>query len=366
MKSSNVKSTLRNHYLVSNIQHPASTDRPFIIPIFLPHAGCPHQCIFCNQHSITGIKKRNLTIHYLRSQIEAFLKKNSRQRHPVQIAFYGGNFLGMNPQSVRSLLVEAANFVEQGVVDSIRFSTRPDTIDRKRIDMIQDFPVSTVELGAQSLDDRVLALSCRGHKAVDTEKAVYLLKNHNYKIGIQIMIGLPGDDEEKLMNTAERVAHLKPNFVRIYPTVVLAGSPLAEWYHKGKYVPASLEKCVSLAKQLYLLFKKNDIHVIRMGLQASEDFNEGSSILAGPYHPAFGHLVYSEIFFDKTVSALKSEGIREGHINIRIHPRNISKLRGLKNENIRKLGARFHLEVIDIIPDTTVAEDALILKMMKY
>jgi histone acetyltransferase (RNA polymerase elongator complex component) len=294
-------------------------------------------------------------------QIEAFLKNNRRQRRPVQIAFYGGNFLGMNPQKIRSLLAEAASFVEQGVVDSIRFSTRPDTIDYKRIDIIQDFPVSTVELGAQSLDDRVLALSCRGHKAVDTEKAVDLLKNHHYEIGIQIMIGLPGDDEEKLLNTAQRVAHLHPDFIRIYPTIVLAGSPLAKWYHTGKYMPAPLEKCVTLAKQLYLLFKKNDIRVIRMGLQASEDFVEGASILAGPYHPAFGHLVHSEIFFDKTVSALKSKGIHEGRIVIRIHPRNISKLRGLKNENIRKLGARFHLKVIDIIPDTNVAEDALIL-----
>ncbi len=335
--------------------------RPLIIPIFLPHAGCPHQCIFCNQHSITGIKKRNPTTHNLRSQIEAFLKNNSRQRRPIQIAFYGGNFLGMHADDIYSLLAEAAKFVELGVVDGIRFSTRPDTIDRKRLEMIQNFPVCTVELGAQSLDDQVLAISCRGHKAVDTEKAVYLLKNHNYEIGIQIMIGLPGDDEKKLMNTAQRVAHLKPDFVRIYPTVVLAGSPLAKWYQTGKYVPAALEECVTLVKQLYLLFKKNGIRVIRMGLQASEDLVEGSSILAGPYHPAFGHLVHSAIFFDKTVSALKSTEINESHIIIRIHPSNISKLRGLKNENIRKLGARFHLKSIDIIPDSTVAEDRLIL-----
>jgi histone acetyltransferase (RNA polymerase elongator complex component) len=339
--------------------------RPFIIPIFLPHAGCPHQCIFCNQHAITGIKKRNFTTHNLCPQVEAFLKNNSKQRRPVQIAFYGGNFLGMNAKNVRSLLAEAARFVEQGVVDSIRFSTRPDTINPKSIDMIKVFPVSTVELGAQSLDDQVLAISRRGHKAMDTEKAVHFLKNHSYEIGIQIMVGLPGDDQEKLMNTAQRVAKLKPDVVRIYPTVVLAGSPLAKWYHTGKYEPLSLEEGVTLVKQLFLLFIKKNIRVIRMGLQASEEFIEDSSILAGPYHPAFGHLVHSEIFLDHAISALESTEIHDKRIIIRVHPKNISKMRGLKNENIRKLEARFQVKSVDIIPDASIAEDRLVLKNNK-
>jgi histone acetyltransferase (RNA polymerase elongator complex component) len=260
------------------------------------------------------------------------------------------------------LLAEAARFVEHGVVDSIRFSTRPDTIDSKSLDMIKDFPVSTIELGAQSLDDQVLAISRRGHTAMDTERAVHLLKNHRYEIGIQIMVGLPGDDHKKLMSTAQRIAELKPDVVRIYPTIVLAGSPLAKWYHTGKYAPLALGECVTWVKQIYLLFKKKNIRVIRMGLQASDDFIEDSSILAGPYHPAFGHLVHSEIFLDIAISATESTEIHDNGIIIRVHPKNISKMRGLKNENISKLQMRFHVESIDIIPDATIAEDRLVIK----
>ena len=339
--------------------------RPLIIPVFLPHAGCPHQCIFCNQHAITGITKTKFTAHNLRSQIAAFLDHHRKPRRPVQIAFYGGNFLGMNAKNVRLLLAEAARFVENGVADSIRFSTRPDTIDPKRLDMIKDFPISTIELGAQSLDDQVLAISRRGHTAMDTKKAVYLLKDHGYKIGIQIMVGLPEDDREKLMNTARRVAELKPDVVRIYPTVVLTGSPLAKWYHTGRYEPLSLKEGVTLVKQLYLLFKKNNICVIRMGLQASKEFIDDSSILAGPYHPAFGHLVHSEIFLDHAISVLESAQIHDNGIIIRVHPKNLSKMRGLKNENIRILQTQFGFESVDIIPDATIVEDGLVIKKNK-
>jgi histone acetyltransferase (RNA polymerase elongator complex component) len=339
--------------------------RPLIIPVFLPHAGCPHQCIFCNQHAITGITKTKSTTHNLCSQIEAFLDHHRKPRRPVQIAFYGGNFLGVNAKNVRSLLAEAARFVEDGVADSIRFSTRPDTIDPKRLDMIKDFPISTIELGAQSLDDQVLAISRRGHTAMDTEKAAHLLKDHGYEIGIQIMVGLPEDDGDKLMKTARRVAELKPDVVRIYPTVVLTGSPLAKWYHTGRYEPLSLEDGVALVKQLYLLFKKKNIRVIRMGLQASKEFIDDSSILAGPYHPAFGHLVHSEMFFDHAISAIESTEIRSKDIIIHIHPKNISKMRGLKNENIRKLQKQFRFTSIGVIPDATIAEDGLVIKNNK-
>jgi len=299
------------------------------------------------------------------SQIETFLKNNSAQRHPVQIAFYGGNFLGINEKYIRSLLLEAARFVKDGIVDSIRFSTRPDTINSKHLDIIKDFPVSTVEIGAQSLNDQVLARSRRGHTATDTENAVHLLNDHGYEVGIQIMVGLPGDDPEKLMNTAQRVVELKPDIVRIYPTVVLAGSPLARWYHAGRYEPLSLREGVSLVKHLYLLFRKKNIRVIRMGLQASADFIEDSSILAGPYHPAFGHLVHSEIFFDRAISAMEPTEIYDNNIIIHVHPKNVSKMRGLKNENIRKLQKRFRIKSVDIIPDAMVAEDGLVVKNQK-
>jgi histone acetyltransferase (RNA polymerase elongator complex component) len=265
----------------------------------------------------------------------------------------------MDADDIASLLFEATRFVEQGRVDGIRFSTRPDTIDRRRLDIIRGFPVTTVELGVQSMDDEVLALSKRGHARLDTQKAVRRLKDRNYGIGVQVMVGLPGDTPEKALNTGRQIVDLAPDFVRIYPTVVLAGSPLARWYRTGRYVPLSLEACVPLVKHLYLLFRKNTIRVIRMGLQASQDLTEGSTVVAGPYHPAFGHLVHSEIFYDSAVSAIKRQTVRGNHMVIRVHPNNISRVRGLRNGNIRRFKHYFHLTSVDVIPDSTLADNEL-------
>jgi len=342
---------------------PASGNRPFIIPIFLTHAGCPHRCVFCNQAPITGIKQNGITPQNLRTRITEFLKYKDKKRKPIQIAFFGGNFLGIKISEIKSLLAEAAEFVNQGFVDSIRFSTRPDTIDPGRLSLIQNFPVSTIELGVQSMDDRVLSFAHRGHKSSDTGRAVQLLKKQNYEIGLQIMVGLPGDNPAETLKTGYRIVGLAPDFVRIYPTLVLAGSPLAKWYQKGKYAPLSLEECVTQVKNLYLLFKKNNIRVIRMGLQASEDLEDGSSLLAGPYHPAFGHLVHSEIFFDLAVQALESANILGDQAVISVHPGSVSKMRGLKNENIRKIKQQVHLQSIVIKADSAIAEDNLILSL---
>ena len=233
------------------------------------------------------------------------------------------------------LLAEAAEYVMTGRVNNIRFSTRPDTIDSQRLDWIKDFPVKTIELGVQSMDERVLSDTKRGHSAEDTEKAIQLLKKLNYEVGVQLMVGLPGDTPERSIASAKRIVRLIPHFIRIYPTLVLADSPLAAWYKKGHYVPLSLEEAVRQAKDLYLLFKNKNIPVIRMGLQASEDLENGSTILAGPYHPAFGHLVYSEFYLDMAVQQIKPSRLNTESISIRTHPNNVSKLRGLRNRNIK-------------------------------
>ena len=339
-------------------KQPETSNRPFIIPIFLPHAGCPHRCVFCNQSSITGVPSKRPPKD-IRGQIEAFLKFKTARRNRVQIAFFGGNFLGMPADKVKRLLAEAAEFIMTGRVNSIRFSTRPDTIDPQRLDWIKDFPVKTIELGVQSMDERVLSTTKRGHSAKDTEKAIHHLKKLNYEIGVQLMVGLPGDTPERAIASALRVARLKPDFIRIYPTVVLAGSPLAAWYRKGEYVPLSLEEAVRQVKDLYLLFKNKNIAVIRMGLQASEDLEYGSTVLAGPYHPAFGHLVYSEISLDMAVAQIESSVINTHSISIRTNPSNISKLRGLRNRNIEILKKKFGFESITIRPDDALAQDQL-------
>ncbi len=226
--------------------------RPFIIPIFLPHAGCPHQCVFCNQVSITGVKHETVEPDTIRNQIHEFLKYRNENRKPVQIAFFGGNFLGLKFEDIKSWLDLAAGFVSQGPVDGIRFSTRPDTIDGACLDALEDYPVSMVELGVQSMDDRVLALAGRGHSAQDTIRAVKALKERQIGVGLQMMVGLPGDSKTRSLATARKIADLEPDCTRIYPTVVVANSRLAKLFKTGEYLPLSLEDAVTLVKKAYL------------------------------------------------------------------------------------------------------------------
>lgn len=334
-------------------------DTPFIIPIFLPNLGCPHQCAFCNQTSITGVTPDTISPDTLCLLINEFLEYKKTQRRSVQVSFYGGSFLGLKKDYIRILLDETTKFVKNKRIDSIRFSTRPDTISDKQLDIIKDYPVSTIEIGVQSMDNQVLAMAKRGHTALETEKAAALLKERNYDVGMQMMVGLPGDDETKSLFTAQRIASLSPDFVRIYPTVVLAHSRLAVWYRNGEYTPWSLSRCVALVKNLYLFFKSKKIQVIRMGLQASEDLAKDTTILAGPYHPAFGHMVHSEIFMDMAVSIMEAKNGSCDRITINVHPRSISKMRGLKNKNVESLKNKFQIKSLEIIPDFSLTEDKL-------
>jgi histone acetyltransferase (RNA polymerase elongator complex component) len=337
--------------------------KDFIIPVFIPHAGCPNQCVFCNQNTVTGEKKGIPSQEEIHNIIDTFLNYKGKKRNRVQIGFYGGNFLGLETCLIRKLLSAATSYIKDGLVESIRFSTRPDTIDDSKLDIVDGFPVSTIELGVQSMDDSVLAAAKRGHTSSDTIMAVSLIKKRHYKTGLQMMIGLPGDDEKRSLYTAQRISELSPDFVRIYPTVVLAGSPLALLYKKGKYAPLSLEEGVSITKKAYLVFKEKNIKVIRMGLQATEDLREGTSILAGPYHPAFGHLVYSEIFLDKITDALRSEPALREEISIRVHPKNVSELRGLKNGNIGKIKMLFDIKSVFVVADPSLPTGGFVIDL---
>jgi histone acetyltransferase (RNA polymerase elongator complex component) len=339
--------------------NPISTRRPFIIPIFLPHAGCPHQCVFCNQTSITGIGRDTVSPEKVERQIYEFLKYKGNDHRLVQVAFYGGNFLGLEKEYFKRLLNVSAKFVKNKEIDAIRFSTRPDTIDHDRIEIIKNYPVSTIEIGVQSMNDRVLAMAKRGHSASDTQRAVALLKDRHYQIGLQMMVGLPEEDEAGSLSTAYRIGELEPDFVRIYPTIVLKNSLLARWYENGTYRPWSLERSVAHVKTLYLFFKKKNIPVIRMGLQASEDLDSGAAVLAGPYHPAFGHMVHSKIFLDIATEIMEHKSVSHDTVTIKVHPKSISKMRGMKNSNMETLKRKFRLQSLDIVPDPTMDEDRL-------
>ncbi|MDP2644337.1 MAG: radical SAM protein [Desulfobacterales bacterium] len=333
--------------------------RPFIIPVFLPQAGCPHRCVFCNQRAVTRENRPVPSPGQLRFIIHSFLQFPAAARKNIQVAFYGGNFLGLEKNKLEALLGEAAGFVRAGHVDSIRFSTRPDTITAGRLERLRDYPVSTIELGAQSMDDRVLNISGRCHTASDTVAAVHLLKKENYQVGLQMMVGLPGDDEATALRTGRQIADLSPDFVRIYPTVVLENSRLGQWYKQGRYVPIPLEKCVTMVKKLYLIFQGEKIPVIRMGLQSTGGDENQTAILAGPYHPAFGHMVHSEIFLDMAVSSLTAGSFFQDTVVIKVHPRSISKMRGLKNRNIEILKDKFHIRTLTVLSDPSMPIDQL-------
>jgi histone acetyltransferase (RNA polymerase elongator complex component) len=342
--------------------------RPIIIPVFIPHHGCPHRCVFCDQTAITGVSAATIRPDAIRDQITSFLS-GMNSKHATQIAFYGGNFLGLKDEDITSLLSEAVSFVAMGRADGIRFSTRPDTIDKARLALLSPFPVQTIELGAQSMDDGVLVQACRGHLASDTKEAVGLLRENGYEIGIQLMVGLPGDDEVISIETARQVVSLAPDFVRIYPTVVLKNSPLAKLLKRGEYTPWNLERTVALVKELFLIFKEKKIPVIRMGLQASEELDKGGNILAGPYHPAFGHLVMSKMMLDNAIAAIKRLDLPKndysGAAILKVHPHSESQLRGLKNGNMCQLKNTYGFSQTNIVLDETMAEGAVMAERVR-
>ncbi len=334
-----------------------STDsKPFIIPIFLPHTGCPHRCVFCDQSAITGQKATLAHPEQIRREIRTFLGYNKGPRTPVQISFYGGNFLGQPEKAVRRLLDIASEFTNADEVDSLRFSTRPDTVDSERLAWLADYPVATVEIGAQSMNDAVLHSAKRGHTARDTENAITRLKSAGYETGLQMMLGLPGDSAAGALATGRRILELAPDFVRIYPALVLAGSPMADRFAAGQYTPLSLETAVDITGQLYRLFINGGTRVIRMGLQASASLNQDTTILAGPYHPAFGQLVMSKLFFDYASLALSEVSTCPDTISIAVNPRSVSNLKGQKNRNLERLQRRFPDHRFEVQTDPVLDE----------
>jgi len=343
--------------------------RPLIIPIFLPHMGCPHQCLFCNQTSITGYSNKLPSKASMSRQIERFLSFCRQKRQFTEVSFYGGNFLGLSFDQITDLLSHASIYIQKGHINGIRFSTRPDTIEPKCLELISSFPISTVELGVQSMNDQVLAMVRRGHNRSDIKTAIALLKQTNYAIGLQLMIGLPGDTFKGMMESAYQIAAIKPDFVRIYPTLVLKGSPLSKWYQTGKYTPLSLPYAIEQTKSLFLMFQKKGITVIRMGLQASYELNQYDTVLAGPYHPAFGHLVLSSIYKDAIYQMLSKifpdsqTSEKNRSVQLSANPKDISKVQGLKNKNLFLLKKEFNLFQLKVIPDPALPIGILSLKM---
>lgn len=347
----------------------AGSLKPLVIPIFIPHSGCPHQCAFCNQSIITN--KNNMSrqdgfrpvIPELplpdNREIDGIIKEHLKykgMRKRVEVAFFGGNFLGLPGTDILGLLNCVQPWISKGVIDGVRFSTRPDTVSFESLELIRPYNVCAVELGVQSMNNQVLSASLRGHTDQDTFFAVDLLRREEVDIGVQLMVGLPGDTPETLMESTQKVSDLGPDFVRIYPLMVLKGSRIEKWFHQGAYTPLTLEESLELVKQMYLIFSYNKVKVIRMGLQASDTMEDESMVVAGPWHPAFGHLVFSRIMFDRACKAIEgcqSEKIGE-KIVLKVHPRCESRLRGDKNTNIVQLRKKYPSLTFSICTDKQI------------
>lgn len=266
------------------------------IPIFVPHKGCPNDCVFCNQRKITGMTEE-MTVSRAKATIEEFLSEK-REDAFYEIAFFGGSFTAISDARRVELLQLAHQYILSGEVKSVRISTRPDAIDEMILEELQQYGVQVIELGVQSLDERVLQESNRGHDAACVYRSAKLIQEYGFQLGLQMMIGLPFDSEETIWFTANEFVNIKPDMVRIYPTLVVEDTKLATWMKEGKYQPLSLEQAVEQAKKCKVLFACHNIPVIRMGLQATTEIQDGSSVLAGPFHPAFGEMVYSAVYQD--------------------------------------------------------------------
>ena len=307
---------------------------PLVIPIFIPHEGCPHRCVFCNQRRISGFAESPVTPADVERTISTWLNRNNKRNSRVQVALYGGSFTGLDRARQQELLAAAAPFVEQGRVAAVRLSTRPDYMDRETAAFHRRHHVSVVELGVQSMNDMVLHAARRGHDRQDVCKAVAVLREAGMEIGIQLMIGLPADSRRKLMDTVKQVIQLQPDFMRIYPVLVVADSVLARQYKEGKYQPISLDMAVLLAAWMKKRFDETGIRVVRMGLQSGPDLDQ--ALVAGPWHPAFGELVNSRLMLQQTRKLLLSVA-RDTPVVLSIHEKDQSTFRGMHSGNIQRL-----------------------------
>lgn len=321
----------------------------YIIPVFVPHLGCPNNCTFCNQKSISG-QMKNITPEEVKNIIETFLKSFKDENIEREIAFFGGSFTGIESKIQEELLEIAYQYVKDKKVTGIRVSTRPDYIDKEKLKLLKKYGVKTIELGVQSTNDYILKKCKRGHTFEDVKNASKLIRRKRFVLGHQMMVGLPESTEIDDINTAKDLIKLKPKIVRIYPVLVIKGTELARMYSKGDYIPLTVEQAVERCKTLTYMFRKNNINVIRIGLQNTSEINspeaDGSEVLAGPFHPAFRQLVESAMWYDAISAKMKDINYKVKQIEIEVNPININEVIGHKKENVNKLKKIYELDTV--------------------
>ena len=322
--------------------------KEYVIPIFVPHLGCPNQCTFCNQKKISGQLKK-VTAKDVEETIEYYLKNFKDKNKYVEVAFFGGSFTAIDEKEQEELLNVAYKYIKNKKVNSIRISTRPDCINKEILRRLKKYGVQTIELGVQSSNDYILKQCKRGHTFEDGKKASKLIRWYRFTLGHQMMVGLPESTKLDEINTAKALIKLKPKIVRIYPVLVIKDTPLEEEYKNKEYVPLTVEQAVETCKEIVDLFNKEKIEVIRIGLQNTEEITDpsdkNSQVVAGPYHPAFRQLVEGRLWYDAIVAEIKKINVKVMQVKIIANQENINNIIGHKKENISKLKEFYDVDV---------------------
>ena len=314
-----------------------------ILPIFIPHLGCPFNCVYCDQHLIT--KTIQINPKEIANRIEIFCQKNAAIRDK-EIAFFRGTFTNLPIEKQKELFDLTKPFLSQ--IFGIRISTRPDFIDDNILKLSKENKVKVIELGIQSFSDDVLSASKRGYNAKTAISACNSIKKHNFKLGIQLMPGLPDFSEKSIIETVKITIRIQPDFVRIYPTIVLKKTVLEKWYKEQKYFPLTIEKAVEIVSEMKLKFEKNKINIIKIGLHSDIDIN---SIVAGPYHPSIGEIVSSNILLKKIIEEYNKSS------TLIISAKDVSLFKGLNSRMLSKLKEKLKLDKIPIIINSNLAKN---------
>ena len=327
------------------------------VAIFVPHNGCPHCCSFCNQVKITGMKSQPKEQDIIRA-VEIAMNSRNYDPKKSEIAFFGGSFTAIERNYMITLLNTAYAYVRKGAFCGIRISTRPDCINDEILTILQSYGVKSIELGAQSMDNDVLKANQRGHTAEDVEQSSALIQSYGFALGLQMMTGLYQSSVQKDYDTALKICQIKPKTVRIYPTVIMQDTKLADYYRQGIYQTYTLEETVELCAKLLSLFGRHGIDVIRLGLHSTEDIKTG--MLAGAWHPSFGELCFSRLYRDNMERYFKENSLEKGNYMVYVSPQEVSKITGQKKSNLvyfREQGYRLTVKA-----DTDIKKDSFVIR----
>lgn len=326
------------------------TKTHMIVPVFIPHQGCPYRCVFCNQTDITGSPEK-VDERKVLDTLHTYLGNKSLSELPPhrEVAFYGGSFTGLPLQRQEHLLGLVAPWIQQGLVSAIRLSTHPLFIDDERLELLKKYNVETIELGIQSTDQNVLQHSGRPCTMETIESAVALIQKNGFRLGLQLMPGLPGDTDRTFQKSVEDTLSFNPAFVRLYPTLVIRNTQLFEMYEEGRFVPWSLEQTLVALKTAVIKYRQKNIPVIRMGLHPDPSMLE--NYVDGPYHPSLRYLVDCRLGLDEMIAQIRGLNNLTDTVKFMVPFKSASIYIGHKRENLKKLKAMFPLENIIMQPD---------------